>query len=137
MLARDDPILEVHIQEGEPLTLELCQDSYDRALAFYQTHFPEKPFRAFVCESWLLGAPLQQILPHSSNILAFQRPYCLYQAQLTPTGDDFYQYVFYVKPVNLKTAPRDTSLRRAILDYLSAGNCMREGGGFILLDGVV
>ena len=136
VLAKGDPILEVHIQEGESLTPELCQDSYDQALAFFQEYFPDKSFHAFTCESWLLGVPLQHILPHSSNILAFQRSFQLYQAILTPAGDDFYQYVFYVKPDDLTTAPRNTSLRRAILDYLLAGNRMREGGGFILLDGV-
>lgn len=136
VLVKDDPILDVHIQEDGPLTAELCRDSYDQALTFFPEYFPDKPFRAFVCESWLLGAPLQQILPHSSNILAFQRSFRLYQAKLTPMGDDFYQYVFYVKPDDLTTAPRDTSLRRAILDHLLAGNLMREGGGFILLDGV-
>jgi len=136
VLAKGDPILEVHIQEGEPLTPELCQASYDQALAFFPEYFPDKPFRAFTCESWLLGAPLQEILPPTSNILAFQRSFQLYQANLTPAGDDFYQYVFYGKPDDLTEAPRDTALRRALLDYLLAGNRLREGGGFILLDGV-
>jgi len=32
------------------------------------------------------------------------------------------------------TAPRETSLQRAILDYLQAGNVWRAGGMFFLMD---
>jgi hypothetical protein len=40
--------------------------------------------------------------------------------------------VFGNKPADLSQAPRDSSLRRAILDHLQAGNSMHKGMGFIL-----
>jgi hypothetical protein len=125
-----DPVLAVHIPADGKLDHEQCRASYLAALEFFPAYFPEIPFDAFTCHSWLLDPELRKILPESSNIVRFQRDFHIYSIQ----DDDrqMFERVFGNKPADLSQAPRDSSLRRAILDHLQAGNSMHKGMGFIL-----
>jgi hypothetical protein len=132
VLSHGDAILEVHIPAGSKMEYAECGESFKTAVAFFERYFPEVSFKGFTCSSWLLDSQLQGILDPSSNIYKFQREFYLFPL-LT---DDFqtFERVFGSKPVDFPKAPRDTSLKRAILDYVIRGNHMRAGGGFILKD---
>lgn len=126
-----DGALDMHIPEGEPLRPEMCTDSMKRAASFFSRHFPGKRVHAFVCVSWLLDSQLSDILPVTSNITAFQK-----LLQLFPVLSDeseAYSRVFGTKTVDPASAPRDTALRRAIVDYVASGGMLRGGGGLRLL----
>jgi len=125
-----DPVLEVHIPADGKLDHEQCRESYVTALDFFPACFPEILFDAFTCHSWLLDPDLSKILPETSNIVKFQSDFHIYSV----TDDDrqMFERVFGKKPDCLDDAPRDNSLRRAILDHLQAGNRMHMGAGFIL-----
>lgn len=132
VLAKGQGILEVHIQKGEPLSQDVCLSSYLKAIDFYSAYFSEKTFVAYTCESWLLDTQFRQILQPTSNILEFQKNYYLYP--ILNDGNDVFNYVFHKKPSDFTKAPKDTSLKRAIIDYVLAGNQMNSSGGFILKD---
>ena len=52
-----------------------------------------------------------------------------------PSGDrSGLVFVFGKDDIDLNTAPRDTSLRRALLDHLVAGGSLINGGMFMLLE---
>lgn len=68
---KDDPILEVHIPEGEKLSIDACLAAFDQARAFFPHYFPNAPFACFTCHSWLLDETLKGYLSEGSNILAF------------------------------------------------------------------
>lgn len=74
---KDDPVLEVHIPKDGPLTAESCDDSFARAREFFARYFPEFDYRYFTCGSWLLASELREMLPESSNILAFQKRFAV------------------------------------------------------------
>lgn len=136
VLASGDPILEIHIPGGSPMTYDLCAKSFRDALKFFPEHFPERPFVAFCCSSWLLDGQLKELLPPTSNIVRFQR-----EVYLFPTlSDDLYlvKTVFGDMPEDLTKVPRDTTLRRALLDRLLAGGHLhaRAGSCFLLPDDV-
>ncbi|MCX7804985.1 MAG: acyltransferase domain-containing protein [Planctomycetota bacterium] len=130
VLRMGDPVLGTHIQAGRPMSFEECMESYARALEFFPRHFPERPFRAFACSSWLLDPRYRELLPPSSNIVRFQKELYLLPLPGAHDGETFNR-VFGGPVRDLDSAPRDTSLRRAILDFYRAGGRLRDTGSLL------
>jgi hypothetical protein len=129
VLAAGDPVLHLHIPAGSPMDFAACGESLQQALAFFPQHFPEKPFVAFACSSWLLDAQLEQMLPAQSNLVRF-----LQEMYLLPSrsgGGGTLERVFGASTIDPRTAPRDTTLRRAIADHLLAGGHLRGARCFL------
>ena len=125
-----DPVLEMHIPNFAPLSLELLKDSFEQALAFFPRYHPERPFAAFSCNSWLFNTQWVEMLPPTSNVLAFQR-----QGYLFPIASDGLEgtyFLFGTWLIDLDRAPQDTTLRRAVVNHLKNGGKLRTGGFFLL-----
>jgi hypothetical protein len=129
---KGDPVLEMHIPEGGGMSLDRCIDSMRRAVPFFRHHFPDKPFRVIECRSWILNPGLEDIPLSSDNLVRFQRELYLYP--LASTGRDGLWFIFLQDPVDPATAPRDTSLRRGVADWMLAGNTWRSGGMLFLVE---
>ena len=132
VLQKDSPILEMHIPAGGGLTPEFCADSFHRAKEFFDERYPDFNPRAISCSSWLFNTQLQEIFPNDANLPTFQRQLYLYP--VPSSGEDSLWFIFFQEPFDMKTAPRNTRLQRAILDFLSKGNTWRGGAMFFLLD---
>jgi hypothetical protein len=116
LLQKGDPVLDIHIPRRDPLTAEACADSLQQALAFFEQFGPSK---AFFCHTWFFTPQLQQLLPPESAIVRFQREFYLFPH---PGGLDFlWSFAFGDHYPDRASAPRDTSLRRAVLDWLERG----------------
>jgi hypothetical protein len=129
-----DPVLEMHIPDAEPFTRDVLRASFEQALDFFPRHYPQHAFKAFVCESWIFNTQLREMLGPQSNLVAFQR-----EGYLFPIPGDLAYIVYFIfgeRHIDLATAPRDTRLRRAVLDALAAGQHLRHGGFFLLRDDV-
>ena len=119
ILRSGDPVLDIHIPRYDPFTVEACRDSLRRAFDFFTVQYPQRPFKATFCHTWFFTAQLQQILPAESNIVRFQREFYLFPY---PGGPGFlWSFVFSETEFDPAKAPRDTSLRRSVLDWLGAG----------------
>ena len=132
VLAKGDPVLQMHIPADGRFTPEACIGSMRRAVAFFRRHFPDRSPAAITCHSWMFSPHLEEILPPSSNLVR-----CMRELYLHPFGGrstDSLWYVFLQEEFNPATAPRDTSLQRGILDWLAGGNTWHDGGMFILTD---
>ena len=129
ILKPGDPILEVHIPAGEKMDFEACGDSFRLAVNFFPKYFPDRPFKAFCCGSWLLNTQFQEMLGLDSNIVKFQKEFYLYP--ILSGGRSGIERIFRKGLTDLSTAPRDTRLRRAVLDHLQSGGYLRAGGGLI------
>jgi len=132
VLEKGAPILEMHITAGERITLERCAESFRKAKQFFQRHFPAPAVRAIVSSSWMFSPILEGLLPADSNLVRFMRE--LYLCPSNSRSRSGPWFVFLQEPFDPATAPRDTSLRRAILDHLRAGKPWRDGEMFFLLD---
>ncbi|WP_379138553.1 acyltransferase domain-containing protein [Paenibacillus sp. sgz500958] len=131
VLEEGDPVLDIHIQEGGSLNEADCEHSFGLAETFFAANGNGQSFKAFVCTSWLLSPQLGTVLPEDSNIVKFQRAF-----HLTPDGSDdgqLMERVFGGRPENLSEAPRNTSLRRYVLDAIEQGVSFTGGSGFKLL----
>jgi len=131
VLGPGDPTLNLHIPAGSPMSHEECGESFRKAVKFFPKHFPERPYVAFVCGSWLLNGELQEFLPSTSNLVRFQKELYLFSIGLN--RESIFWRVFGGVPEDLSTAPRDTALRRAILDRASSGEPFRPTAGGCIL----
>ena len=126
--------LDAHIPGSGPLKPELCQESYEKAAAFYRKRFGDEKI-VFSCYSWLLSPDLDALLPEKSNILAFAHRFTL--AETSPdTKFDHLVYAFGVheKPEDLSVLPENSSLQRALKAWLMEGNILRLGKGFFVYE---
>lgn len=126
-LEPDDPVLNLHIPAGSPMDADQCGDSFRQAASFYPTCFPEVSVRAYVCGSWLLDPQLEAALPPESNIVRFLREVYLFPLP-DASGRQTLERVFGSAEIDLASAPRNTSLRRAVLEHLERGGTWRAGG---------
>ncbi len=126
-----DPVLNLHIPSGSPMSHQACGESFRTALAFFPRHYPDYHFAAFHCGSWILNTWLEEVLPPTSNLVRFQREVYLYPIPLWPPT--MIDRAFGKLPEDLRQAPRDTQLRRALLEVLEAGRELPVGGGACFL----
>lgn len=127
-----DVILETHIPAGGGMTPSRCRESMQQALEFFPRYFPESPFAGFACNSWILNPQLDRIYHPESNMVQWQRELYLFPV---PSGDRSGLYfVFGEDDPDPRTAPRNTSLRRMLLDHLAADGRLISGGMFLLAE---
>ena len=130
VLAPGDPTLGVHIAASGPMDHAACGESFRHAVEFFPRHFPEQPYRAFTCWSWLMDANLEQCLAPESNIVRFLREWYLHPV---PDANDnqLFERVFGGRFDNIDEAPRDTALRHAIVAHIKSGGSFRSGAGVL------
>lgn len=133
-LTPGDTILEVHIPSGGGMTSAACQSSMQQALEFFPRYFPDQSFVGFACGSWILNPELDRIYHPESNIIHWQRELYLHPIANHKDSRSGLHFVFGTQDIDLTTAPRDTSLRRALLDHLVGGGRLLGGGMFMLLE---
>ena len=119
----------IHIPGGGKMTLSSCRDSLQEALAFYRRYFPERPVKAFLCDSWIFNPDLESLLPES-NLAQLMRQ--VYLFPVPSTGKDGLFFIFGREDGELTDYPRNNSVRRALLSILDAGKRLRSGGMFYL-----
>ena len=85
---------------------------------------------AVTCSSWLLDPQFEDWLKPESNIVRFLREWYLAPRPGANDGQTF-ERIFGGPVDDINTAPRDSSLRRAILDHMKAGGRWRSTASVI------
>lgn len=122
----------IHIPESGPLTAEAVDASLAQAREFFPRHFPDKPVAAVACVSWLLDPYLIEHMA-GTNIASFARRF----TPIKPPYDDATSALFFLFRTRdidkLPTLPRDTMLRRLVLDRAEKGEPWHIGSGYLRL----
>jgi len=134
VLAPKDWVLDMHIPAGGKMSPDACQDSLARAKGFFQKYFPETPPKAVVCWSWIYSPVLDQVLPPDSNLVKNMRESYLFP--YPSDARDGLGFIFYQDEINLTTAPTQTSVQRAFLEFLNRGKRWRCGAMFYLMEDI-
>ena len=135
VLKSTDIILDMHIPQGGGMTPAACKESHRLAFEFFKQYFPAEEFKAIVCHSWLFNTQLEEILPPESNLVQYMRN--LYLFPVPSNGQDGLWFIFLQEPLDLSTAPCETSLQRSVLDFLKKGSRWRSGGMFLLRENIL
>jgi hypothetical protein len=134
-LVQGDTVLGMHIPAEAPLDIEECNRSLAAALPFFDTYFPEiSPAKAIVCSSWMLGDWVPEAAGLGGSLDRFQQLFHLLPGGNSP-GSACY-FVFGYRDVDPATAPRDTRLRRSLLELLEAGKPVNSGRCYLLREEV-
>lgn len=132
---KGDPALGVHIPATGPMAHEDCGASFRQAAAFFPRHFPERPWLAFTCHSWLLDPQFEGRLPDTANIMRFQKEWYLFPVP-GANAEQHYERIYgwqftKMAPEAIDTAPRATSLQRLLAEHVKAGGRWRMGGAVL------
>jgi len=125
-----DPVLEMHIPPGGGMTPQRTLESMRLAGEFFPRHFPDRPFAGFACTSWVFNPRFSEILAPDANIRLVEQEVHLFPIPSGPKNGLY--FIFGTDDVDPATAPRDTSIRRVLLDELEAGRPLLAGGMFVL-----
>ncbi|MGM9624069.1 MAG: acyltransferase domain-containing protein, partial [Eubacteriales bacterium] len=128
VIRRGDPVITIHIPEGEPLTDAVRMDSYRRAEAFFGRH-------VFVCESWLLYPAHRDFLQKNSNIIRFMDDFVMLSSHESrgSLGDMWRMYGFSCDHTDFANLPENTGMQRAYKKHLLESGSMTGGGYGILI----
>lgn len=111
--------LHIHIPADADLSPASVQRSLDEARAFFAAFYPAYKDAPGRCESWMLSPALEELLPPTSNVLAFGRRFRLLgREQDSPA---FLEWIYPDPSLPTEQLPEDTSLRRAVKRYLLDG----------------
>jgi len=121
-----DPIINIHVPEGDGITDEKRRDSYKRAAAFFNLKW-------FTCGSWLLYPEHRNFLPPTSNIIGFMNDFDII-ASRDDNGEGNLWRVFNRRNdgYDPKNLPRDTGLRKAYAEHWEKNGKTGEGTGIFL-----
>lgn len=128
----NDDTLSVHIAAGEPMDVEACVQSFKRAKQFFARYFPEKTFKLFTCDTWLLDPQLKSFLSEKSNIVQFQRRFFLIpsavDAEFVPIRTIFGAQALERGVDDIEAS---SSLQRGAKEFKQKGGVLRHGYGLI------
>lgn len=132
LLKQGDMVLSVHVPGKEKMSDELVESAFQQALPFFKRYFPEMKFKAYICSSWLLDPDLSRFLNKESNILRFQRRFCIPFKQCYNPA--LYTFIFNrPKVCPLEELVPQNRFQREILEYVKAGGDIYSGRGYILI----
>ena len=131
-LEKESPVLAVHIpQTGEKLDYESVQRAYQKAVAFFRTHFADtfadKPI-VFLLSSWMLFDKLREVLKPQSNFALFCNDYDVFRQDVYEDYSSLWRVFHKPYDGNVENMPQDTSLQRAYIKWIKQGE--KIGGGW-------
>lgn len=128
-LGRGEQVINVHIPSSGPLRTDQCQDSYDRAAAFFG--YEHRETVPFVCDSWLLH-PMCQGLEEGTGIRRFAADYKPLHTIDDPSCADL--WIIFGRAWNgvPSALPEDTALQRIFKARLLSGGSVGRGYGLYL-----
>ena len=118
---KGDPVISVHIPQGEKLELDACLDSFRQAEQFW------KEKQVYLCHSWLLYPGLKEIMKPESNILQFQTLFHIVAVDFEWREAE--ERIFGELETDPRSYAEDTSLQRAARKYLLSGEKLGSGLG--------
>lgn len=120
-----EKVLNVHIPQGEKLLKEECEKSFAMAEEFFRDY----PYRAFMCDSWLLCERNREFMSEESNIIRFAEIFEILGS--SENSSQTIERVFGKEEKNPADYPENTSLQRQCKAYILSGGKPGTGFGII------
>lgn len=125
-LAKGTPALNLHIPSSGPLTKALCEDSFQKAKAFFGEEGKET---VFLCDSWLLFPRHREILSPESGICQFMDLFTLIECREQPDFFDAWRVFGQETHPPYENLPQNTALQRGYARWLQNGEATATGVG--------
>lgn len=122
---KGEPLISVHIPQGEPLDIGKSMESFESAFAFWGRDLP------YVCHSWLLGNELKEFMKEESNIMQFQKFFEIVSADYVFREGE--ERIFKCLSDDPQIYQENTSLQKAAKKHLLNGGRLSSGLGILRL----
>lgn len=133
-LSKNDFAVNVHIPPMGKLDYNDCLNAYKQAYEFF-SDYQINGKMVFCCHSWLLHPALKKILPQNSNILKFNGDYKILRVDdRDPFLEGWRIFYCHCDTTKIKDYPENTSLQKAMKNWLLAGNKMGSALGAFVFD---
>ena len=109
----------IHIPSDADMKPECVQKSLEEYQVFLEKYYPDWAEADWYCESWMLSPALEQLLPETSNILAFQRLFDIESVDYESMA--VLDWVYPGEKTDLQELSEYTSLQRNMKKFLLAG----------------
>lgn len=127
VLKRGMPAIYIHIpQSGEKMDDGIREDSYRKAYVFFKKFYPEMlqdDYLPVVCKTWLFFEKHKEFLDKDSSIVRFTGDFDIISKE---EWEKFYASIFLFDrdddDGNYEEYPQKTTLQKAYVNWLSAGN---------------
>lgn len=120
-LKKGETCIAVHIPRFENFSEDACEESYERARAFFKKYYGMDNI-IFYCGSWLLYPWLCEVLPETSTIVKFQKKFKIFEVIESNGGEAWiFGSGMDYESGSIEDYPEDTSLRRAAKQRLREG----------------
>ena len=132
VLAKGDPVVQLHIPGGSKLTEEGVVESLAQMRVFLKTYFPDYAYKAFACSSWLLDPVLEELLGSDSNIVRFGKLFAPLTRKIHGTSALYFIWGLPNADGDLSQLSENTRLERALKQHYLAGKAIYEVNGYLL-----
>ncbi len=122
-IRKGDPVINIHIPQGEKLNISTCVESCQRGRLFWGEEYP------CVCHSWLLYPGLTDVLKAGSNILMFQELFEVVKIDYIEREAEW--RIFTRVREDPEEYQEETSLQRSAKKYLMEGRRLGNGIGVL------
>ncbi len=127
-----DPVIQIHIPEGDSITKEKRMDAYRRAYKF----FGQTGHATFQCASWLFFKEHRNILPKSSNILDFMDDFEYYYYDEYTTPRNMWRiFGWFDSYDDISVLPQNSSLQKAYAKWWDEHHTTGAAWGLFDFDG--
>lgn len=123
---KGETVLNCHIPSCGPMTMEDVRQSLDMAYRFYDFKGP----MTVMCASWMLYPPHYSLFPEGSNLQKFYHLFQLAEQKSFGHNHDAWR-IFGTADEDFSKWPVQTALQKNFHAYLSQGNVMGYGRGFL------
>lgn len=131
----ESKVINVHIpRTGGRLDEESRKKSYAMAAEFFASRYGMEPI-VFYCSSWLLFPKHKQILKEGSNLRAFMDDYDIFKSGEYENYEESWRLFDTEYTEDHTNLPADSSLRRAYIQMMDAGEKTGWGKGIYLYKG--
>jgi len=132
VLPKGTKALNIHIPRTDTRLLpELVADAYRQASEFYKAEFEGLPL-VFRCQSWMLYPWNMTVLSPSSNMASFFNAFTIIESGEYDSYKEVWRLFDHLYNGNPDELPQDTSLRKAYVKRMKAGEKTGWGEGVFI-----
>jgi len=133
ILKPGDYVIDFHIPTKSDYSIQGFKQSISLAKDFFQSHYPEYPYSAFWCVSWLYSPQITELIGNpKSHIIEIAKEG--YRLPATPDAKSIYSFVFGNEKPQFETIVPKTSLEKSIINYVNEGFSINAGSWLYFLD---
>lgn len=132
VLVKGDPVVQLHIPGGSKLTEAGVDESLEAMKTFLQTYYPDYPYKAFACSSWLLDPVLEELLGAESNIVRFGKRFHPLTRKIHGASALYFIWGLPNADGDLTQLSENSRLEKALKHHYLAGKAVYEVNGYLL-----